>query len=113
MCSCVENTRARSDEYAEKNGLPKYEYVLHPRTTGFTFIVEQLRKGQEGFRSSLTPALLANVWFCTTTDQLSVLKTIFEKSFFHWLFSAIDFYWLFTDYWLFPYKTTQFLVTTH
>lgn len=47
VCSCVENTRARSDEYAEKNGLPKYEYVLHPRTTGFTFIVEQLRKGQD------------------------------------------------------------------
>ncbi|XP_026795017.3 lysocardiolipin acyltransferase 1 [Pangasianodon hypophthalmus] len=41
----TDNTRARSDEYAEKNGLPKYKYVLHPRTTGFTFIVEQLRKG--------------------------------------------------------------------
>uniref|UniRef100_A0A673IUP3 Lysocardiolipin acyltransferase 1 n=1 Tax=Sinocyclocheilus rhinocerous TaxID=307959 RepID=A0A673IUP3_9TELE len=41
----VENTRARSDEFAEKNGLPKYEYVLHPRTTGFTFIVDTLRKG--------------------------------------------------------------------
>uniref|UniRef100_A0A673HW31 Acyltransferase C-terminal domain-containing protein n=1 Tax=Sinocyclocheilus rhinocerous TaxID=307959 RepID=A0A673HW31_9TELE len=41
----TENTRARSDEFAEKNGLPKYEYVLHPRTTGFTFIVDTLRKG--------------------------------------------------------------------
>ncbi|KAJ8289601.1 hypothetical protein GJAV_G00003230 [Gymnothorax javanicus] len=41
----TENTRTRSDEFAEKNGLPKYEYVLHPRTTGFTFIVETLRKG--------------------------------------------------------------------
>ncbi|XP_041109083.1 lysocardiolipin acyltransferase 1-like [Polyodon spathula] len=39
------NTRARSDVFAEKNGLQKYEYVLHPRTTGFTFIVESLRKG--------------------------------------------------------------------
>lgn len=39
------NTRARSDDFAEKNGLPKYEYVLHPRTTGFTFIVDTLRKG--------------------------------------------------------------------
>ncbi|XP_061115013.1 lysocardiolipin acyltransferase 1 [Conger conger] len=41
----TENTRARSDDFAQKNGLPKYEYVLHPRTTGFTFIVDTLRKG--------------------------------------------------------------------
>lgn len=41
----TDNTRARSDVFAEKNGLPKYEYVLHPRTTGFTFIVDTLRKG--------------------------------------------------------------------
>ncbi|XP_039605518.1 lysocardiolipin acyltransferase 1 isoform X1 [Polypterus senegalus] len=39
------NTQARSDEFAEKNGLQRYEYVLHPRTTGFTFIVERLRRG--------------------------------------------------------------------
>ncbi|XP_034967375.1 lysocardiolipin acyltransferase 1 [Zootoca vivipara] len=38
-------TKARSNEFAEKNGLQKYEYVLHPRTTGFTFIVERLRDG--------------------------------------------------------------------
>ncbi|XP_030627512.1 lysocardiolipin acyltransferase 1 [Chanos chanos] len=42
----TENTRAKSDVFAEKNGLPKYEYVLHPRTTGFTFIVDTLRKGE-------------------------------------------------------------------
>ncbi|XP_066535401.1 lysocardiolipin acyltransferase 1 [Hoplias malabaricus] len=40
----TDNTRARSDVFAEKNDLPKYEYVLHPRTTGFTFIVDTLRK---------------------------------------------------------------------
>lgn len=40
-----DNTRAKSDEFAERNGLPKYEFVLHPRTTGFTFIVDTLRKG--------------------------------------------------------------------
>ncbi|XP_053238978.1 lysocardiolipin acyltransferase 1 isoform X2 [Podarcis raffonei] len=40
-----DNTKARSNEFAEKNGLQKYEYVLHPRTTGFTFIVERLRDG--------------------------------------------------------------------
>ncbi|OCT79507.1 hypothetical protein XELAEV_18026316mg [Xenopus laevis] len=40
-----DNTKARSDEFAEKNKLQKYEYVLHPRTTGFTFIVDRLREG--------------------------------------------------------------------
>ncbi|XP_072356480.1 lysocardiolipin acyltransferase 1 isoform X1 [Scyliorhinus torazame] len=37
--------KARSDEFAAARGLPTYEYVLHPRTNGFSFIVEQLRKG--------------------------------------------------------------------
>lgn len=39
------NTKARSDKFAEKNGLPKYEHVLHPRTTGFTHIVQRLHSG--------------------------------------------------------------------
>lgn len=43
--SPAENTRARSDAFAVQNSLPKFEYVLHPRTTGFTFIVDRLRKG--------------------------------------------------------------------
>lgn len=43
------NTKARSHEFAEKNGLRKYEYVLHPRTTGFTFVVERLREGNISF----------------------------------------------------------------
>ncbi|XP_039202455.1 lysocardiolipin acyltransferase 1 isoform X2 [Crotalus tigris] len=41
----TDETKARSDTFAEKNGLQKYEYVLHPRTTGFTFIVDRLRDG--------------------------------------------------------------------
>lgn len=41
----TENTKARSNEFAEKNSLEKFEYVLHPRTTGFTFIVHRLREG--------------------------------------------------------------------
>ncbi|KAK5608802.1 Lysocardiolipin acyltransferase 1 [Crenichthys baileyi] len=42
----TENTRAKSDAFAVQNNLPKMEYVLHPRTTGFTFIVDRLRKGE-------------------------------------------------------------------
>ncbi|PNI28513.1 LCLAT1 isoform 6, partial [Pan troglodytes] len=36
-----ENSKSRSNAFAEKNGLQKYEYVLHPRTTGFTFVVDR------------------------------------------------------------------------
>lgn len=46
LCPLLENTKQRSDAFAVQNGLPKFEYVLHPRTTGFTFIVERLRKGE-------------------------------------------------------------------
>ncbi|CAK6434940.1 unnamed protein product [Pipistrellus nathusii] len=42
----TENSKARSNEFADKNGLQKYEYVLHPRTTGFTFVVDRLREGK-------------------------------------------------------------------
>jgi lysocardiolipin and lysophospholipid acyltransferase len=37
-------TKARSDEFARKNNLDPYEYVLHPRTTGFTFVSNHMRK---------------------------------------------------------------------
>lgn len=43
----LDNTKARSNDFAEKNGLKKYDYVLHPRTTGFTFIVQRLRNGNK------------------------------------------------------------------
>ncbi|XP_064622153.1 lysocardiolipin acyltransferase 1-like isoform X2 [Lineus longissimus] len=37
-------TKTRSDAFAEKNGLPKFNYVLHPRTTGFTFLAQHMKK---------------------------------------------------------------------
>ena len=33
-----------SDEFAKKNGLKPYEYILHPRTTGSTYIINRLSK---------------------------------------------------------------------
>lgn len=36
-------SKQRSDSYADKNGLCRYNYVLHPRTTGFAFIVKYLK----------------------------------------------------------------------
>lgn len=43
MC---EKATARSHAFAEKEGLVKYQYVLHPRTTGFIHFVKEMRKGQ-------------------------------------------------------------------
>ncbi|XP_074649145.1 lysocardiolipin acyltransferase 1-like [Tubulanus polymorphus] len=40
-----EKSRASSYRFAEKNGLPPYDYVLHPRTTGFTFMIDKMRTG--------------------------------------------------------------------
>ncbi|KAK8726081.1 hypothetical protein OTU49_010371 [Cherax quadricarinatus] len=37
-------TQKKSNEYAQKTGLPCLTHVLHPRTTGFTFLVNKLRE---------------------------------------------------------------------
>ena len=42
----TKDTRQRSDNYAEKYDLPKYEFVLHPRTTGFTHVVQEMKNGR-------------------------------------------------------------------
>ncbi|XP_054894622.1 lysocardiolipin acyltransferase 1 [Poeciliopsis prolifica] len=41
----TEDTKEKSNAFAAQNNLPQLEYVLHPRSTGFTFIVDKLRKG--------------------------------------------------------------------
>lgn len=64
----LENTRQRSDAFAAQNGLPKFEYVLHPRTTGFTFIVDRLRKGEDvshyavGYRLCYLDGNMSSAW---------------------------------------------------
>ena len=39
-----QKTRARSDAFAAKNDLKLYSYVLHPRTTGFTYLASYIRQ---------------------------------------------------------------------
>uniref|UniRef100_A0A914LSK4 Phospholipid/glycerol acyltransferase domain-containing protein n=1 Tax=Meloidogyne incognita TaxID=6306 RepID=A0A914LSK4_MELIC len=34
----------RSNSFAEKNDLVQYEYLLHPRTLGFVFLLQKMRK---------------------------------------------------------------------
>lgn len=41
------SNKEKGHQYAEKNGLPKYDYVLHPRAKGFALCVQELRKFQE------------------------------------------------------------------
>lgn len=40
----TERSKARSDEYADEHHLPRYEYCLHPRTTGLKYVVNALRE---------------------------------------------------------------------
>ena len=42
----TKNTKIRSDKFAEKQNLPKYDYVLHPRTTGFCHFVQEMKKSK-------------------------------------------------------------------
>ncbi|XP_065214672.1 lysocardiolipin acyltransferase 1-like [Planococcus citri] len=39
----TKNSLDKSNEFAKKNNLPPYTQVLHPRTTGFTFLVDTMR----------------------------------------------------------------------
>lgn len=36
-------TKEKSDRFAKKNNLKAYDYILHPRTTGFTYIYSLLK----------------------------------------------------------------------
>ena len=40
-----DHTRLKSHNFAAENGLEKYDFVLHPRTTGFVHCIQELRKG--------------------------------------------------------------------
>jgi lysocardiolipin and lysophospholipid acyltransferase len=37
------DTKSRSDKFAAAHQLPEYNFVLHPRTTGFCYLVSELR----------------------------------------------------------------------
>lgn len=36
--------KIKSDDYADQNDLPRYNYCLHPKSTGFLYTVQTLRK---------------------------------------------------------------------
>ena len=39
-------SKAKSDAYADTNGLKRYDYCLHPRARGFVYVMEALRSGR-------------------------------------------------------------------
>ena len=41
----TKKTKTKSDKYADENGLPRYQYCIHPRTTGFVYVMNALRSG--------------------------------------------------------------------
>ena len=41
-----ESNKRKSKKYAKENGLQEFEYVLQPRTKGFTYFVNTLRNGE-------------------------------------------------------------------
>ncbi|XP_024881027.1 lysocardiolipin acyltransferase 1-like [Temnothorax curvispinosus] len=40
----TETSRERSDKYALQHNLPRYTYTLHPKTTGFAYLVQHLQR---------------------------------------------------------------------
>ena len=42
----TKSTKSKSDSYARKHGIQTYDYVLHPRTTGFVFLTQQMLSRQ-------------------------------------------------------------------
>lgn len=40
----TESSRERSDRYALQHHLPRHTYTLHPKTTGFAYLVQHLRR---------------------------------------------------------------------
>ena len=64
-----------SDKFAEKNNLVKYKYCLHPRVTGFTYIVQKLRHDILDTVHDVTIGYPVNLCY----GEIDVLKGKFPK----------------------------------
>lgn len=70
-----ERATERSRIYAEKKGLVHYAHVLHPKTTGFTFIIKKMREGQ--FISSLERYIVLTCWMVLHLFHISPYRSTF------------------------------------
>lgn len=71
-----DKSKANSDSYAEKNGLKKYEYTLHPRTTGFSFVTNHLQ--QANFLDAIYDMTIGYPYE-VPQKELDISKGIFPK----------------------------------
>ena len=74
---------ARSNTFAAEHGQPAYTHVLHPRTTGFTYILEQLTSPASAPRmphaaTSPPPPALESVYDLTVAFPLTRIRGISE-----------------------------------
>ena len=49
-----DNGTRHSNSFANKNNLPRYEYLLHPRVNGFSYVAQKM---QHQGKQILDPAL--------------------------------------------------------
>ncbi|PIO63264.1 hypothetical protein TELCIR_15143, partial [Teladorsagia circumcincta] len=68
---------AQSNVYAKQNGLPRYDYVLHPRTTGFNYLLNVMRS--ENYISCVYDITVAYE-DVIIDSEMSLLKGIFPKN---------------------------------
>ena len=45
----TKETKAKSDKFAVENNLKPLQFVLQPRTTGFSFLAERLQQSKASF----------------------------------------------------------------
>ena len=96
-----DSNRSKSHKYAKENGLPVYDYVLHPRTTGFVHCLNELQKGPtaptivnvtvgyvgdvpQNERDILAGLLPSEIHFCAETVSASDVPTT-ETAVTNWL----------------------------
>jgi lysocardiolipin and lysophospholipid acyltransferase len=70
------DNKKKSDKFAIENNLPKYEHVLHPRTTGFVYLASRLIR-----HKTLDAIYDVTVVYCDTIPQSEsfLLKGLFPK----------------------------------
>jgi len=78
---CIHMTE-KSHRFAQQHGLKKYEYVLHPRTTGFVHLVQKMRR--EGYLACVYDVTVSELtafgvmeWWERFLEFFKILKTPF------------------------------------
>lgn len=63
----------RSNIYAKKNNLPNYQHVLHPKTTGFVFLVDTMRKSKINYILIFSKCIVTDVLHFCLDNQINAV----------------------------------------